>query len=566
MGDDTKVPLLEKVYYEDCSGCRIQKRKDTQQGVPWKTLAAIWIIIRDFHIAKQEEDVGYYAGFVGSAFMLGRALTSVFWGMVADRYGRRPVMIFGTATVVVFNTLFGFSTNFWMAISARFLLGSLNGLLGPAKAYISEVCREEHQAVGMSVITTAWGIGLIIGPALGGLLAQVRLRLSFPVLTLPKETLSQQCWFNRNIPTAPAEKYPHLVSEGSLFGRFPYLLPCLVISIFAAGVTVVTFWLPETLHVHKVEHPSGDDSYEALEAATCSNGEGRKKASKKSLYRNWALMSSIVVYCVFSLHDMAYTEIFSLWAVSPRKLGGLSYTTEDVGEILSVTGFGMMVFQLFIYPYVDKLCGPIMLARICGVLTVPVLQSYPFIALLSGLSLSLVLNCASIMKNVLSVCIVTSTFILQNRAVVILFFPALNVSDVTNGWLYVHLELIMWSKTGARATGSSEWHFNDYHVSFQSNRSSCWRGSAFMVREASGCRLPPRHTYGILPAEHCGSSWSAPDIQAIPRRQELKSKTISSRILFSSPLSFFSTLVSLLIGGSISHRDLVGEGIKERRG
>lgn len=405
MEDDPKIPLLEKVHYEDCSGCRIQKRKDTQQGVPWKTLATIWIIvlcnalpisslfpflyfmIRDFHIAKREEDVGYYAGFVGSAFMLGRALTSVFWGMVADRYGRRPVMIFGTATVVVFNTLFGFSTNFWMAISARFLLGSLNGLLGPAKAYISEVCREEHQAVGMSVITTAWGIGLIIGPALGGLLAQ------------------------------PAEKYPHLVSEGSLFGRFPYLLPCLIISIFAAGVTVVTFWLPETLHVHKVEHPSGDDSYEALEAATYSNGEGRKKASKKSLYTNWALMTSIVVYCVFSLHDMAYTEIFSLWAVSPRKLGGLSYTTEDVGEILSITGFGMMLFQLFIYPYVDKLFGPIMVARICGVLTVPVLQSYPFIALLSGLSLSLVLNCASIMKNVLSVCIVTSTFILQNRAV-----------------------------------------------------------------------------------------------------------------------------------------------------
>jgi len=45
MGDDTKVPLLEKVYYDDCSGCRIQKSKDTQQGVPWKTLATIWIIV-----------------------------------------------------------------------------------------------------------------------------------------------------------------------------------------------------------------------------------------------------------------------------------------------------------------------------------------------------------------------------------------------------------------------------------------------------------------------------------------------------------------------------------------
>jgi len=70
--------------------------------------------------------------------------------------------------------------------------------------------------------------------------------------------------------------------------------------------------MQETLHVHKVEHPSGDDSYEALEAATYNHGgEGRKKASKKSLYKNWALMSSIVVYCVFSLHDMAYREVQS---------------------------------------------------------------------------------------------------------------------------------------------------------------------------------------------------------------------------------------------------------------
>ena len=35
----------------------------------------------------------------GSAFMLGRALTSVFWGAVADRYGRKPVIVFGTFAV-----------------------------------------------------------------------------------------------------------------------------------------------------------------------------------------------------------------------------------------------------------------------------------------------------------------------------------------------------------------------------------------------------------------------------------------------------------------------------------
>lgn len=39
--------------------------------------------------------------FEGSAFMLGRALTSVLWGIVADRYGRKPVIIMGTISVLV---------------------------------------------------------------------------------------------------------------------------------------------------------------------------------------------------------------------------------------------------------------------------------------------------------------------------------------------------------------------------------------------------------------------------------------------------------------------------------
>ncbi|XVE99080.1 hypothetical protein REPUB_Repub03eG0165800 [Reevesia pubescens] len=327
--------------------------------------------------------------------MLGRALTSVLWGLVADRYGRKPVIIMGTITVVIFNTLFGLSVNFWMAVITRFLLGSLNGLLGPIKAYAVEIFREEHQALGLSTVSTSWGIGLIIGPALGGFLAQ------------------------------PAEKYPNIFSQDSLFGRFPYFLPCLAISLFALGVTIAACWLPETLHKHNDNDRLSNDSYDALEAAShelsakeiTEADEGKESSSKQSLIKNWPLMSSIIVYCVFSLHDMAYTEIFSLWAVSPRKYGGLSYSTEDVGEVLAISGFSLLVFQLSLYPYVERILGPVMVSRIASVLTIPLLQSYSYIAMLSGFTLSLVLNCASLMKNVLSVSIITGLFILQNQAV-----------------------------------------------------------------------------------------------------------------------------------------------------
>lgn len=89
-----------------------------------------------------------------------------------------------------------------MAIITRFLLGSLNGILGPVKAYAIELFREDQQAIGLSTVSVlnysviyylflmycifililsviwfqvsaAWAVGLIIGPALGGYLAQV---------------------------------------------------------------------------------------------------------------------------------------------------------------------------------------------------------------------------------------------------------------------------------------------------------------------------------------------------------------------------------------------------------
>ncbi|KAJ0044695.1 hypothetical protein Pint_05684 [Pistacia integerrima] len=110
-------------------------------------------------------------------------------------------------------------------------------------------------------------------------------------------------------------------------------------------------------------------------------------------------------------------EIFSLWAVSPRKYGGLSYSTEDVGEVLAISGLCLLIFQLTVYPFLEKIFGPIVLARIAGVLTIPLLTSYTNIAKLSGFSLALLINCASAIKNSLIVAMVTGLNLLQNRAV-----------------------------------------------------------------------------------------------------------------------------------------------------
>ncbi|KAI3917023.1 hypothetical protein MKX01_003472, partial [Papaver californicum] len=170
----------------------------------------------------------------------------------------------------------------------------------------------------------------------------------------------------------------------------------------------------ETLHKHA---GINEEAYGSDEKDIMQETDGTGSDSNESLFKNWPLMSSIIVYCVFSLHDMAYTEIFSLWAVSPRQYGGLSFTTENVGEILSISGFGLLLFQLTIYPTVERILGHLTVSRISAVLAILLLSCYPSIAQLSGLSLTVVLNCASILKNVFSLSIITGLFILQNNAV-----------------------------------------------------------------------------------------------------------------------------------------------------
>ncbi|CAN1346563.1 Probable peptide/nitrate transporter At3g43790 [Linum perenne] len=401
------LPLLESEeetrdeychpYKENCPGCRVDLLKQRHTGVPYLNLSYIWIVslctalpiqslfpfiyfmIKDFHIAEREEDIGFYAGFVGSSFMIGRALTSFFWGRLADRYGRKPVILIGTFSVVIFNTLFGLSSSFWMAISMRFLLGCFNSLLGTIRAYASEVCREEHRSLALSIVSTSRGVGLIIGPAIGGFFAQ------------------------------PAEKYPSLFSKNSIFGRFPYFLPCLLISIYSLGVFIACWWLPETLHMHGREASAEESSVK---------GRVEEMPQKQNLLKNWPLMSTIIVYCVFSLQEIAYSEIFSLWAVSDKKFGGLSFSSQAVGEVLAISvGLGLLLFQLLLYPPIERVIGPLVVTRLSAAIAIPLLSSFPFIAMLSGIVLHVVVNCASILRNTLSVSLVTGLFILQNNAV-----------------------------------------------------------------------------------------------------------------------------------------------------
>ncbi|KUI60569.1 hypothetical protein VP1G_07794 [Cytospora mali] len=161
------------------------------------------------------------AGVLHASFTAAQFLTAMMWGRVADsgRFGRKKVILIGLTGTMISCVGFGFSTTFWQALLFRSLGGVTNGNVGVLRTMISEIVREKkYQSRAFLLLPMTFNIGIIIGPILGGLLAD------------------------------PAGSYPDLFGEIEFFRRFPYAAPNLVSAFFLFSASLSAFLcLEETL-------------------------------------------------------------------------------------------------------------------------------------------------------------------------------------------------------------------------------------------------------------------------------------------------------------------------------
>jgi MFS transporter, DHA1 family, tetracycline resistance protein len=106
-----------------------------------------------------------------AVYSLMALLSAPLWGRLSDRIGRRPVLMSSLAAGVLAYLWMGAADALWMVFAARSLAGVCAGNIAAAQAYIADVTTPENRAKGMGLIGAAFGLGFIIGPALGGLLA-----------------------------------------------------------------------------------------------------------------------------------------------------------------------------------------------------------------------------------------------------------------------------------------------------------------------------------------------------------------------------------------------------------
>jgi DHA1 family tetracycline resistance protein-like MFS transporter len=110
-------------------------------------------------------------GLVMATYSLTQLVAAPFWGRTSDRIGRRPVLLVSLAGAAVAYVWLGFADNIWMLFGARALGGFMAGNISTAFAYVADVTTRETRARGMGLIGAAFGLGFVIGPAVGGLLA-----------------------------------------------------------------------------------------------------------------------------------------------------------------------------------------------------------------------------------------------------------------------------------------------------------------------------------------------------------------------------------------------------------
>jgi DHA1 family multidrug resistance protein-like MFS transporter len=102
------------------------------------------------------------------------------WGAVSDRTGRRPVLVMGVLGYGISMLLFGLATELWMLFVARAVGGVLSAATLPSTyAYIGDSTSEEDRGSGIGILGAAVGLGMILGPGLGGWLAAGSLSTPF---------------------------------------------------------------------------------------------------------------------------------------------------------------------------------------------------------------------------------------------------------------------------------------------------------------------------------------------------------------------------------------------------
>jgi MFS transporter, DHA1 family, tetracycline resistance protein len=140
-------------------------------------LLGFGIVIPFLPLYAQRMDVGAFGiGLVFSIYSMMQLLFAPVLGRISDHVGRRPIIMLGLLGSAVSYTIYGFASSFPLLLFSRAVHGACAATVSTAQAYVADTTDESNRAHGMGMIGAAFGLGFVLGPALGGLLGHASLR------------------------------------------------------------------------------------------------------------------------------------------------------------------------------------------------------------------------------------------------------------------------------------------------------------------------------------------------------------------------------------------------------
>ncbi len=188
-------------------------------------------------------------GLLMASFSAMQFLFAPILGRLSDRVGRRPVLLVSLVGSAVGYLIFGFAGSLAMLFASRIIDGISGGNISTAQAVIADITSPEDRAKGMGMIGAAFGLGFILGPAIGGILVQIAPWLPGVTAAVASMTAFFMVWVflpETVNPEARATARSHPLNFKSLSNAIghPLVMPCLAVVfliIFAFSNFETTF-------------------------------------------------------------------------------------------------------------------------------------------------------------------------------------------------------------------------------------------------------------------------------------------------------------------------------------
>ena len=136
------------------------------------------------YIGYDNNTTALYTGLLTSIYALCEFLVAPALGVLSDRYGRKPILIFSLLGSAIGYLLLGIGGSLWILFLGRIIDGLSAGNISTIFAYVGDISEREETGKNFGFVGATLGVGFLLGPAIGGFLA------GFGYIPSPPSTLA----------------------------------------------------------------------------------------------------------------------------------------------------------------------------------------------------------------------------------------------------------------------------------------------------------------------------------------------------------------------------------------